>query len=438
MKEQSKIPTTKVERASKFMKAGVKVGGNYIKHYAKRVIGNDADRSELNEDNAKVIYGSLSELKGSALKVAQMMAMDKNLLPTAYQNQFAMAQYSAPPLSYPLVVKTFRKFFKKTPSQLFDSFSQSAINAASIGQVHEAFLNEKRLAVKIQYPGVADSVTSDLKIARPLAAKLLNMSDAEISQYMSEVEEKLLEETDYVLELKRSQEITSACAHIENTHFPTYHPQFSCERVLTMDWMPGDHLKEFLQKQPSQEVRNKIGQALWDFYDYQIHSMQQVHADPHPGNFLLQMDGTLGVIDFGCVKVIPPKFYHAYFSLLAKDLTKDSKRYEELLYELEFLLHDDTEEEKLFFSKIFEEMIDLLGRPFHYDEFDFADESYFMQIYELGEKIKTMKELRKSRTARGSRHGLYINRTYFGLYNLLHDLGAKINTKTLSKLALIA
>ncbi|GJM61298.1 ABC1 kinase family protein [Persicobacter diffluens] len=439
MKEQNKIPVSKVERASKFMKAGVKVGGNYIKHYAKKVIsGDETDKADLNENNAKAIYGSLSELKGSALKVAQMMAMDKNLLPTAYQNQFAMAQYSAPPLSYPLVVKTFQKYFGKSPVQMFDKFSQSALNAASIGQVHEAYANGNRLAVKIQYPGVAESVSSDLRIAKPLAAKLFGLSNAEVSQYMGEVEEKLLEETDYDLELKRSQEITAACAHIENVIFPNYHPEFSCKRILTMDWMPGAHLKEFLQQNPSQEVKNKIGQALWDFYDFQIHSLQQVHADPHPGNFLMQMNGDLGIIDFGCVKVIPDKFYQAYFSLLAKDLVKNDEILEKLLFDLEFLFPEDTPDEKRFFSDIFREMIQLLGKPFHFEEFDFSDSQYFNQIYDLGERIKNMKEIRKSRTARGSRHGLYINRTYFGLYNLLHDLKAKINTKTLSKLALIA
>ena len=95
MKEQSKIPTSKVQRAAKFVTTGAKVGGNYMKHYAKKVVNPSMSKDELHADNARDIYNSLSELKGSALKVAQMMSMDKNMLPTAYQDKFSMAQYSA-------------------------------------------------------------------------------------------------------------------------------------------------------------------------------------------------------------------------------------------------------------------------------------------------------------------------------------------------------
>ena len=138
--EQESIPVSKVQRATKFITTGAKVGGNYVKHYAKKIVNPTLDKEELHENNAKDIYNSLSELKGSALKVAQMMSMDKYLLPRAYQDKFTMAQYSAPPLSYPLVVKTFQKYFSKGPEEIFETFSRSALNAASIGQVHQATL----------------------------------------------------------------------------------------------------------------------------------------------------------------------------------------------------------------------------------------------------------------------------------------------------------
>src|SRR5689334_6072118 len=123
MKEFEKIPVTKVQRATKFVATGAKIGSNYLKHYAKKLVNPDISKDELHDDNARDIYNSLSELKGSALKVAQMLSMDKSLLPQAYQQQFAMAQYSAPPLSYPLVVKIFRQHFGKNPDQVFDTFS---------------------------------------------------------------------------------------------------------------------------------------------------------------------------------------------------------------------------------------------------------------------------------------------------------------------------
>ncbi|MCC5919386.1 MAG: phosphotransferase [Cyclobacteriaceae bacterium] len=427
-KEQSSIPTSKVQRASRFIRTGAKVGGNYVKHYAKKLVDKNTDRSELDRDNAEDIYNSLSELKGSALKVAQMMSMDKNVLPTAYQDKFMMAQYSAPPLSYPLVVKTFKKYFDKSPDEIFDSFTKNAVNAASIGQVHQATLGDKKLAVKVQYPGVADSVSSDLKLVKPFAVRLLNIAEKEVEQYMGEVEDKLIEETDYDLELQRSQEIGAACSHIDNLFFPKYYKEFSSKRIITMDWLDGKHMNQFLETNPSQEVKNKIGQALWDFYHHQIHNLLQVHADPHPGNFLMREDGTMGIIDFGCVKVIPEDFYSNYFALLKRNLEDRPEEMEEIFYALDFIHKSDSDEDKNFFSQIFYQMITLLGKPFHYDSFDFSNDAYFKEIYDLGERVSKLKEFRNSKKPRGVKHGLYINRTYFGLYSMLNQLQANVVT----------
>jgi predicted unusual protein kinase regulating ubiquinone biosynthesis (AarF/ABC1/UbiB family) len=426
--EQENIPVSKVQRAAKFISTGAKVGGNYVKHYAKKMVNPSMDKEELHSNNATDIYNSLSELKGSALKVAQMMSMDKNLLPRAYQDKFTMAQYSAPPLSYPLVVKTFQKYFGKSPERIFDTFTRSAVNAASIGQVHQATKDGKTYAVKIQYPGVSDSVSSDLKLVRPFALRLLNMNEKELDHYMEEVEERLVEETDYKLEVKRSREISEACAHIPNLNFPTYYDELSSERVITMDWIAGKHIKEWLDTHPSQGARNQIGQALWDFYHHQVHNLKQVHADPHPGNFIIQNEAVLGIIDFGCVKVIPEDFYQGYFALMKKGMVLKEEEMEQIFYSLDFITDKDTEEEKIFFKGIFKEMISLLGKPFHSDRFDFADDGYFEQIFQLGDRISNDKMFKKSRQARGSKHGLYINRTYFGLYNLLNQLQAEVDT----------
>lgn len=426
--EQNSIPVSKVQRATKFLTTGAKVGGNYVKHYAKKMVNPSLDKAELHQENAEDIYNSLSELKGSALKVAQMMSMDKNLLPRAYQDKFVMAQYSAPPLSYPLVVKTFQTYFGKGPERIFDSFSRSAVNAASIGQVHQATLQGKKMAVKIQYPGVANSVHSDLKLVRPFALRLLNMNERELDHYMEEVEERLMEETDYQLEIQRSREISQSCSSIPHLVFPKYFDEYSSERIITMDWIEGLHIKEWMETRPSQEARNQVGQALWDFYHHQVHELKQVHADPHPGNFIIQANGDLGIIDFGCVKVIPEDFYSGYFTLIKKESALKAGELDEVFYGLEFISDRDTEEEKRFFKGIFQEMISLLGQPFHSESFDFSDDGYFEKIFQLGDRISNDKMFKKSRQARGSRHGLYINRTYFGLYNLLNQLQANIKT----------
>src|ERR1700761_9496779 len=122
MKEQTSIPTGKVERASRFVATGLKVGANYLKHYTKKLIDPSTTKEELHADNAGDIYDKLSGLKGSALKLAQLLSMDKGMLPKAYPERFAMSQYSAPPLSSLLVVNTFIKTLGKTPNELYDHF----------------------------------------------------------------------------------------------------------------------------------------------------------------------------------------------------------------------------------------------------------------------------------------------------------------------------
>lgn len=428
MKTQNSVPTTKVARASQFVKAGVKVGGNYIKHYSKKLIDPSLSKEELHKDNAADIYDALSELKGSALKMAQMLSMDRGLLPVAYTDKFTMAQYSAPPLSGPLVVKTFKTYFGKSPSELFDKFDINSVNAASIGQVHQAWKNEKKLAVKVQYPGVADAVSSDLKIAKPLAVRLLNLNERDIDRYMGEVETKLLEETDYELELKHSIEISEACAHIPGLVFPAYYPELSSKRILTMDWLDGLHLKDFLKTNPSQDVRDRIGQALWDFYDFQIHTLRQVHADPHPGNFLMRNDGTMGVIDFGCVKVIPEFYYNNYFRLINPDTLEDPVLTEEVFTNLEFLTPADSLKDRQFFTDLFKEMTLMLAEPFAVDTFDFGDDAYFSKVYAFAEGLGKVNEIKNSKVARGSQDGLYVNRTYYGLYAMLNELKARVTT----------
>ncbi|AQG79484.1 ABC1 kinase family protein [Spirosoma montaniterrae] len=428
MKTQNSVPTTKVARASQFVKAGVKVGGNYIKHYSKKLLDPDRSKEELHKDNAADIYDALSELKGSALKMAQMLSMDRGLLPVAYSDKFTMAQYSAPPLSGPLVVKTFRTYFGKSPGELFDKFDINSVNAASIGQVHQAWKDGKKLAVKVQYPGVADAVSSDLKIAKPLAVRLLNLDERQIDRYMGEVESKLLEETDYELELRRSIEISQACAHIDGLVFPNYYPDYSSKRILTMDWLDGLHLKEFLATNPSQDARDRIGQLLWDFYDHQIHTLRQVHADPHPGNFLMRPDGTMGVIDFGCVKVIPDYYYDNYFRLINPDTLEDEALTQQIFTNLEFLVPQDSPQDRRFFSDLFVQMIEMLGAPFAVDEFDFGDNEYFTKVYAFAEELSKLEELRSSKVVRGSQDGLYVNRTYYGLYAMLNELKARVRT----------
>lgn len=425
MKTIDTIPTSKIERASRLIQTGAKVGVNYVKYYGEKLIKtNDEAKENLNESNAKDIYDGLKTMKGSALKIAQMLSMEKNILPRAYVEKFSLAQFSVPPLSAPLVVKTFTKYFGEAPSKIFDSFDSTSVNAASIGQVHKAKIGAEELAVKIQYPGVAESISSDLALVKPIAMKMFNIKGKDSDIYFKEVEEKLIEETNYNLELKQSQEMVTACAHIPNLKFPKYFESYSSERIITMSWMHGIHLSEYTAKPINQIERNKLGQALWDFYMYQIHTLKKVHADPHPGNFLVNHLGELIIIDFGCIKTIPNDFYVPYFELTEKEIIDDPLQFEDKLYALEILKDTDSKTEKTFFKSLFYEMLTLFTQPFQRATFDFSDPVFFGKIADLGAKYAKSSDLKNMNGNRGSKHFIYINRTFFGLYSLMYDLKA--------------
>ncbi|WP_046245696.1 ABC1 kinase family protein [Hymenobacter terrenus] len=425
------IPTTKVARAARFAKTGLNVGANYIKHYAKKAVGAESTTEDLHAANAAELYGTLSEMKGSVLKVAQMLAMEKNMLPSAYADQFAQAQYQTPPLSGPLVVKAFRDAFGKSPFQLFDEFEPEARQAASIGQVHFARKNGKQLAVKVQYPGVADSIKSDIRLVKPIALRVMGLNEAQVRPYLEEVETRLLEETDYALELRRGQEIAAQCQELAHLEFPAYYAEFSTPRILTMDWLTGQHLKEFLVTNPAQDVRNQIGQALWDFYQFQFNNLHQLHADPHPGNFLMRTEngGTLGVLDFGCVKDVPQDVYQLFTALLAPETFADETRLAALLSEAGVLRASDAPALRALYLRTMHVSLELVGRPFRQATFDFGDPSYMAALYALGDDLMADPELRKQREPRGSEHFIYLNRTYVGLFALLTELKASVRTQ---------
>ena len=429
MKTLDKIPVNKIERAGQLVKTGFKVGGNYIAYYGEKIVNPSLTKEKLNENNAEDIYDGLKNLKGSALKVAQMLSMDKNIMPRAYVEKFSLAQFSVPPLSAPLVRKTFKKYLGMFPEELYDTFTPDSMHAASIGQVHKASKDGKNLAVKIQYPGVAESISSDLAIVKPFATKMFNLQGKDSERYFKEVENKLLDETDYELELRQGVSIAKACAAIANLRFPKYYAELSSKKIISMDWMEGEHLSEFTAHNQDRELGDKIGQALWDFYMFQMHQLKQVHADPHPGNFLIDKEGNLIAIDFGCIKHVPEDFYIPYFELARPEIIDNPVIFKEKLYELEILRHDDSEKEIEYFSDLFSQVLKLFTKPFQTDFFDFSDEKFFLEMAKLSEDFSKDSQLRKMNGNRGSKHFLYINRTFFGLYSLLHDLKSRIDTE---------
>ena len=440
METIDQIPITKIQRATKIVKTGAKVGVNYIKYFGNRITQEQEQaKKTLDNANADDIYDGLKNLKGSALKVAQMLSMEKSIMPATYVEKFSLSQFSVPPLSPALVNKTFRKYFGKSAHEIFDKFDATSVNAASIGQVHQAEKEGKKIAVKVQYPGVAGSISSDLSMIKPIAIRMFNIKGKDSDKYFKEVEEKLIDETNYILEVDQSIEIAAACKHIPNMRFPEYYKEYSTDRIISMEWMNGLHLTEFAAQNSDPVLANKIGQSLWDFYMYQIHVLRKMHADPHPGNFLVSKEQELIALDFGCMKSLPDEFYYPYFTLSEKENINNRSLFEKKLYELEILRPDDSKKELEFFKDVFYDLLSLFTQPFHTDYFDFSNKTFFDALSKMAQEFAQKTELRKYNGNRGSKHFIYVNRTFFGLYNLMHELKAthiKIKSPvTLKKIA---
>ena len=419
------FPASKLERSTIFAKTGLKVGKNYAKYLADRVTGRGGDAAErkrdLNTQNAKDLFREFTHLRGTALKVAQSMSMDTGMMPDEFMEVMAEAQYNVPPMNKALVRKRIHDALGRFPSLVFDEFDLEAMAAASIGQVHRATLPDGRdVVIKVQYPNVRETIESDLSVARTLFKRL--MSGGNVDEHFEEVRERLREETDYLNEAQNIDYFAEEF-HRDGIVTPRSVPEHTTETVLTMTYVEGRHLDAFLDDDPDQATRDQYGQLLWDFLHEQVASNQRtLHADTHPGNFLFRDDGTLGVIDFGCVKTLPQDFRDDMLRLYRARMAHDDEAITRLLRELD-LLHDGLspsvrDEIRGFFDRYGS----LIVEPYREPQFDFGDPDFRERLHDC------FRQASKLREVAGSPHFIFLNKALVGLLNLLTKLQPTIDT----------
>ena len=261
----------------------------------------------------RILFGALGQLRGSALKVSQLLSMHPGLLPDGVRSELARAHHQAPPLNRALVGRVFRQAFGQEPEALFEHFEPTAFAAASLGQVHRAQLpGEGLVAVKVQYPGIAATIASDMQLMRAALRALAHTdmplpTNTVVDSVMAEIEVTLLREVDY---LQEAEQLQWFARHAARPGVVMAEPIVSHTRaqVLTQQFVPGQPLQTWLATQPPQALRDRAGQHLWDWFMHCIFVLGRVHADPHPGNFLFAPDGTVGVLDFGCTRELSAHF----------------------------------------------------------------------------------------------------------------------------------
>jgi len=417
-----RVPERALERTRVAGKAALRVGLGHLGYRVKRPFLS-ADRSRevhaaLDDRNARLLFDAVSQLRGTALKAAQLLSMEVELLPEAYRRELEKSCHRVPSLNRVLVRKVLREEFGQPPEALFAEFEPEAFAAASLGQVHAARLHDGTpVAVKIQYPGIHVTIDSDLKLLRQLARAMPNPRLA--LQSLEEITSRLHEEVDYGREAANTRWFRE---HVTSTgvRVPPVIGHRCGARVLTTGRVNGLHLDDWLDTNPAQAARDRAAQQIYDMFVLSCRQTRRLHADPNPGNYLFGTDGTITVIDFGCVKDISPTFAETLPKLLAAYLDDDPDALFAAYGRLGMHHGNDAD-------KIYREILRPFGRwltaPLRQAHFDFAKNPDYTALANL------RRLSRLSALDRIADEFIYVDRTLYGLYKIFERLGAKLRMR---------
>lgn len=347
----------KVSRFSRFAKLTGLGASVTARHVAQRVAGAFSDEATAAErekrarsKSAEQMTKTLGELKGAAMKIGQMLSTDPELLPPEFVDQLSQLQHSAPAMDFPTVKAAIERAFERPLDELFAEFSQQPIGAASIGQVHRARTRDGQdVAVKVQYPGIADTIRSDMKNL----GSLLVMARAAIPKdrvdgYLEEITTVIERESDYLNEAENLERFQVLLKDVQGVRVPIPVHELTRRTVLTMEFFRGKKLEDWLSA-ASDEHKTAQGQRLLRAYLEMIHEHGALHADPHPGNFLvLDDEGSevppIGLLDLGCVRDFPVAFMDLQLKLLVGLWRHDLDAIQAIWREMGFLdTHVDAE-----------------------------------------------------------------------------------------------
>lgn len=293
-------------RGLRLGRLGLSLTGSYLGYQAQNLfLGEDSQRQRrFEEKSSRRVRQELGSLKGAAMKLGQLLSLQTGALPEGVVKELAGLQMQAPGMHPTLARARFKAALGRYPEEAFRHFEPEAFAAASLGQVHRAISHGgEKLAVKIQYPAIRAAIENDLKLlgSAMLPARVTGHFPTAI---IDEVRRGFLEETDYLREAQNIEEFSRGLANLTYVVVPQVRRELTTACVLTMSFVEGAALDAFLESRPPAEVRNLIGARLVELFYYQLHRLQALHADQHPGNYLFGADGQIGLIDFGCVKRI--------------------------------------------------------------------------------------------------------------------------------------
>ena len=324
-----------VRRTGRLIRLGAGLAGSYLGYRLQRpFVGKEhahKHREAFRRKQASQVRQELQQLRGPIMKVGQALSMQEHFLSAETIQELSALQMHAPAMHPTLMRAQFKSALGKYPEELFGSFEPEPFAAASLGQVHRALTKQgQEVAVKIQYPAMREAILSDFQALRTagFAARWTGHLQESV---IAEVERGILEETDYLKEARNMEHFRVALAPLNFVHVPHVLPELSSDQVLTMSCVPGLRLPDFLKTDPPQELRDKLGANLTRLFFFQLFRVQALHADPHPGNYLLNRDGTIGLVDFGCVKYLAPAVVRCYAQFWSREWVHDAELYKAII-----------------------------------------------------------------------------------------------------------
>ena len=421
-------------RSAKVAKLGVKVAGTHATTAARKVFASTERRVELDDrrrlTTATAVADELGQMKGALMKLGQMASYLDEGLPEPMRIALAQLRTDAPPMSQELAASVIETELGRPPEQVFVDWDPDPIAAASIGQVHRAIAldpdtgDQVPVAVKVQYPGVDEAITADLKNAGMLGTLLKQgFGGLEPDDMVAEIKERLVEELDYLLEARNQQIFADYYRDHPYIHVPDVFPGLSTGRVITSELVNGHTWNELLAW--DQHERDLAGETIFRFVFRSLYRMQAFNGDPHPGNYLFHGSGRVTFLDFGLVKHFTDEETRT-FAAMVKAAAVD---------------HDATE---------FRSIVERAGmlRPGAPVDTDAVGE-YFSQFYEpvrvdrqmtwSGEYASGIVRHTFDRTSPISQYAtvpkafVFIQRINLGLYALLGELGSTGNYRRIAE-----
>lgn len=425
------VPTGVVRRLWTLGTMQAKIAAAYLAYWIRASYASADERERLlNEThlNAAIkLLGGMSYLRGIIMKAGQMLAAYPKIAPPEFVDALGHLHFEAPPMHFALLREQVRRELGGEVDEVFAEFDTRAFAAASLGQVHRARLHSgEAVAVKVQYPAIAETIRSDYRAMLALLTPMRLTRDWDNLRAQLDDARRMVEsETDYLREAENMRRARVAFAPHEGIVIPKVVEECSTRRVLTMEWLDGVHLDRYLASNPSQEERDRYG-ALMMRASFRIaHAARLWYADSHPGNYLFLRDGRLGVLDFGCCREFTEEEWDYYIEMGRAHMAGEPEMRRALKRGIGLAPDDPLDEE--YMKLLIAHATWYCDYLKHEGPFDFGDDAFVQRgIHLTGEIIRQGK-------LRSLPVNTWIFRQLLGLRAIAYRLRARIDMKRLNE-----